>query len=179
MLSPCLLTIIGGMVDYRLVHFSGGKMQEDSSNPPVAMSQTTVSCVPPSCMPDSIPPSREIVMRDHTLRDVLVNLCKPCRVSSINNPKAALIEAVHNNLKARKNEVPMDQLEEVISIIMERDLVHFVPEKSCYYATEKAGEILSELYIVICDNCRASNVRPEETDEIKSLMFCHRCGLVI
>ena len=126
--------------------------------------------MPPSRNSSSRPPTVTLVATNDLLRDVMVKLRHPKKVSGLNDPYEELAQSIYESVKP---EVSTEQLNNAIRTMMDRKLLGYQPEKLSFHLTQKAVKVFEELYVVICSNCGASNVKPCGSDSTNSA--CRRC----
>ncbi|MDF1497599.1 MAG: hypothetical protein P1P90_06145 [Patescibacteria group bacterium] len=156
-------------------------MPESSSNPPIIKNSKAPQTMASNLrIADNQPSTADIIVRDGLLRDTWVSLRRPCPISEFANPKHSLIIKVIEYFRKQNVCVNAAQVSEILDILIEKNLVQYLPEKHCYVPTEKTQHLMDDIYIVFCDNCGASNVKLRETrDEIPTLLFCHRCEEIV
>lgn len=129
--------------------------------------------MPPNRNNSSHPPTISLVKNDHVLRDLMVGLRKPRNISGLSDPYDELArnftDAPDHDLNAKRTA----ELKKAISTMTERGLLGYIPEERRFQLTQKAVQVFEELYIVICSNCGASNVKPSDSD--KAGFRCRRC----
>jgi len=155
-------------------------MQGNSSNPPVSANNSTIPCAPPCCEGSSYPPTEEMIIENGAYRDMLVAFRLPCTVPVNTDPTESIMDEAVRRFQKQGIGADRNQIQEAIAFLLERELVHFNEEKHCFFPTGKTQSILGKLYIVICDHCGASNIKPQKgTEPIPNLIFCHRCNEIL
>ncbi len=126
--------------------------------------------MPPHRNSSSRPPTITLVANNDLLRDVMVKLRHPKKVSGLGDPCEELAQTIS---EAVKPEGSTEQLKSAIRTMMDRKLLGYQPEQRSFHLTQKAVNVFEELYVVICSKCGASNVKPRGANSTH--IACRRC----
>jgi DNA-directed RNA polymerase subunit RPC12/RpoP len=129
--------------------------------------------MPPNRNSSSHPPTISLVTTDHILRDLMVKLRRPRSINGLNDPYDELARNFAESSDYLPDETKTTVLKKAISTMRERGLLGYFPEQKSFQLTQKAVQVFEELYIVICSNCGASNVKPNDSDS--SGFTCRNC----
>ncbi|GEM_PF-2015517 len=121
----------------------------------------------------SHPPTITLVATNDLLRDMMVKLRHPKKVSEVSDLRDPYEELVKNMFSFADQGITIDQLKTVIYTMLERKLLRYKPESHSFHLTEKAGKIFEELYVIICSNCGASNIKPDDSSSAN--LCCRNC----
>nr|MBD3281847.1 hypothetical protein [Candidatus Uhrbacteria bacterium] len=150
---------------------------QESSNPPVEKEATIPCSAPVFCSPSSSPPSEQVVIEDHSLRDVLVRLCRPTLAPNATDPRKHLVLTLIESFSKQGNSLDEEQVVRAVDVIIARELIKYDVASGCFRPTIKTQEIMHKLYIVICGDCGASNIIPKPGDDgLREMISCHHCG---
>jgi hypothetical protein len=129
--------------------------------------------MPPNRNSSSHPPTISLVKTDHVLRDLMVELRRPRNIAGLTDPYDELARNFAETSNCGAGENKTKELKQAISTMTERGLLGYIPEKHRFQLTQKAVQVFEELFIVICSNCGASNVKPRDSDS--SDLHCRGC----
>ncbi len=118
----------------------------------------------------SRPPTATLVATNDLLRDVMVKLRHPKKVSGLGDPCEELAQSISETVKPDGS---TEQLRNAIRTMMDRKLLGYQREQHSFHLTQKAVDVFEELYVVICSKCGASNVMPRNSDYTQ--ISCRRC----
>lgn len=118
--------------------------------------------------------TQKVILSDPDVRDALVKCSRPIAIAEDKDPKQLLIDEAVRRLRSVGNNISRKKVTIAIETLMRKELIVYDPQRRCFFPTLKTQQLLSNLYIVLCDKCGSSLVI-EETGKSKP-RICQRCG---
>lgn len=118
--------------------------------------------------------TQKVIIDDQDVRDALVRCSRPIAVQAKADPKLALINEAVKRLRQSGNMIEIKKVAVAVETLIRKELIVFDPRAGSFYPTLKTQKLLSDLYIILCDNCGSSVVIQKK--DSKAPKICSRCG---